>query len=109
MTKLFEVAIEVDAAGRAHPRYSQATVSVAVWAETAAQAESKTRKELADTGYVVLRAAARIREIDPLGWDDYVQAHWAGMRELLPGQAAVAADRGRPDAPPISFSFYPHE
>ena len=109
MTNLSEVAIEVDAAGRAHPRYPQATAYFAVWAETAVEAEGKARDELAGAGYVVLRAPARVREIDPLGWEGYVQAHWAGLRDRLPGQAAVLADRGRPDAPLISLSFYPHE
>jgi hypothetical protein len=109
MTKLFEVAIEVDAAGRVHPRYPQATAYFAVWAETATEAEGKARDELVGAGYVVIRVPARVREIDPMGWDGYVRAHWAGMRDLLPGQAAVLADRGRPGAPMISLSFYPHE
>ena len=109
MNNLFEVAVEVDAAGRAHPHYSQATVYSAVWAADPAEAEKRLKDDLVRSGYVVLAVPARIQALNPLEWGRYVEEHWAGMRALLPGQAAVIAAGELPEAPPISISFYPHD
>lgn len=108
MNKLFEVAIEVDAAGHAHPYYAKATVVSAVWAATPAEAEQKSRDDLLGSGYLPLAGAARVVELNPLQWDSHVRRNWAGLRESLPDQASVIA-AGEQAAAPIAISFYPHD
>lgn len=109
MNKLFKVAIEVDSAGRADPRYSRATVFSAVWAAGPAEAEKLAKDDLVRSSYVTLAVPARVQALNPLAWDRYVEEHWAGLRALLPDQEAVVTAGKLPDAPPISLSFYPHD
>lgn len=109
MRKLFEVAVEVDAAGHADPHYSQATVYSAVWAEDAADAARKAKADLDGSGYVALAVPARVAELNPFGWEPYVQANWSGLRDRLPSQADVLAAEAAAEAPPIQVAFYPHD
>lgn len=109
MNKLFEVAIEVDARGQAHPHYAQATAVSAVWAANAAEAEQKARSDLLDSGHVPLALPARVGELNPLQWDNHLQHNWAGMRALLPDQASVIAAGEQADPAPIAIAFYPHD
>lgn len=106
MNNCFEVAVEVDAAGHADPRYSQATVYSAIWAPGPAEAEQRAKDDLVRSGYIVLALPARVQALNPFEWDRHVEAHWAGLRALLPGQAAVVAAGELPEAPPISICFY---
>lgn len=108
MNKLFEVAIEVDARGHAHPHYAQATAVSAVWAANPAEAEQKARGDLLDSGYVPLALAAKVGELNPLQWDNHLQQNWAGIRELLPDQVSVLAAGEHVDPAPIAIAFYPH-
>ncbi len=108
MLKLFEVAVEVDAAGHADVHFSRATVYLAIWAADAVEAERLARADLAGSGYVALAAPARVLELDSFGWDAYLQSRWTGLSERLPGQFEVIAASTQTDAPPIQISFYPH-
>jgi hypothetical protein len=109
MRKLFEVAVEVDAAGHADPHFSRATVYMAIWAADAVEAERLALADLVGSGHVALTVPGRVTELDPFGWDAYVQARWAGLCARLPSEAEVVAAGARADAPPIQISFYPHE
>lgn len=109
MRKLFEVAVEVDAAGHADPHYAQATVYSAVWAEDAADAARKAKADIAGSEHRALAIPARVAALNPFDWEAYVLAHWAGLRDRLPSQADVLAAEATAEAPPIQIAFHPHD
>lgn len=108
-TRLFEVALEMDAAGHAPPRYAQATAYCAVWARDAAEAERLARGDRRPGDPPLLPLPARVRAVDAQGWDAHITAHWPGLRAHLPDERAMQALREQPVASPVRMAFFPHD
>lgn len=106
-TSLFEVAIEVDAAGHAPPHWPQATVTCAVWAGTADEAVQQAQADLQRDGYTLRAPRPRATPLDPATWDDYIQARWPAQRGRVPAQAELAAQACAGRIVPLGF--YPHD
>lgn len=103
---LYEVSLEVDAAGHAPPYYTAATVTSAVWAASAAQAISAVKEDLVRSGYCVQARDPSATALDVSGWDDYLHATWPAQVGRVPTQAEMEAVRLRGDI--IQLAFFPH-
>lgn len=107
--QLFEVNIEVDAAGHAPPFYSQATVTCALWAADAHEAGRRAAADLTQAGYRVIAGLERLSRLDPTAWDHYLQSTWPAQVGRVPGQAELLSLAGDEGSSPIQLAFYPHE
>lgn len=107
MKRLFEVAAEVDAAGKAPPFYAQATVFALVGADSAEGAATALRLDLETSGYVLVDARIRVEELELDAWGEHVARRWAGIAEALPSVEELARMLERPFV--RHLSFFPHE
>jgi hypothetical protein len=107
MKRLFEVAAEVDAAGKAPPFYAQATVFAIAGADSAEEASAALRRDLERDGYVLVDARIRVDELRLDAWTDHVAQRWTGLASVLPSPEALA---GMLESAFVRHvSFYPHE
>lgn len=107
MKRLFEVAAEVDAAGKAPPFYAQATVFALVGADSAEEASALLRSDLATTGQRLVDPRIRVEELRLDAWDAHVAGRWAGIAGTLPSADALARMLEGPFL--MHLSFFPHE
>lgn len=107
MKRLFELAAEVDAVGKAPPFYAQATVFAIAGADSAEEASAALRRDLEADGYVLVDPRIRVDELQVGTWSDHVARRWAGLASTLPTSEALA--RMLDGAFLLHVSFHPHE
>lgn len=107
MKRLFEVAAEVDAAGKAPPFYAQATVLAIAGADSAEEASAALRRDLEADGYVLVDPRIRVDELQPDAWGEHVARRWAGLASTLPTADALASMLESSFL--LHVSFHPHE
>lgn len=107
MRQLYEVIIEVDAAGHAPPFYSQISTYSVAGAESPQAAVELVRGDLEAHGYDVLAAHPRNRIALVPDWDAYVAAHWSLLPQRLPGANEMHQRMDRDFV--LSLALQPHE